>query len=93
MCPLQPLQSSCLCAARLGLRIPSHGPQGTGFARQLNMVLCRQEGDTSARGKDASQGQHALVIEVFFARAICILRAHVRNHGWEEVVEDRARGI
>lgn len=30
---------------------------------------------------------------VFFAGTICILRTHTRNHGWEEVVENRARDI
>lgn len=30
---------------------------------------------------------------VFFTGAVGILRAHVRNCGWEEVVDDKARGV
>lgn len=30
---------------------------------------------------------------MFAAGTICLLRAQVRNLGWDEVVEDRAKGI
>lgn len=30
---------------------------------------------------------------VLFTGAVCILRAHVRNSGWEEVVDDKAQGV
>lgn len=47
------------------------------FARHPDVELCRQERDTSAWGKDASQGQHALVMELgcFFCWS------HVLPHG------------
>lgn len=30
---------------------------------------------------------------VLFTGAVCILRAHVRTCGWEEVVDNEARGV
>lgn len=77
----------CCC---LGLEIPRHGPPGTSFARQRDMELGRQEGDTFP-GSECLQ-----------SRAGCSLLAALGavtsswlmgNRGWAEALENRAGGI
>ena len=80
-CSLSDLPASLL-PVWLSLRIPSPGPQGTGFARQRGMELCRQEGDTCAWGMDASQGRHALMIELGVLYWSCLHPQGSREELW-----------